>query len=482
MMKRHILSLACIFIVAINISGQPYIRFSGKVHDSKKGIGGVAVTDGYNVTYTDRKGTYILISDTIVEFVYISLPAGYDIPLSDGIPYFYFPVTDKTSPKQTINFELKKSESDDTKHTMFVCADTQIAFEEELVLLAAATEDVKTLAESMDNPVYGVVCGDMVADKSIFYKDIKRMIGATGVPFFFLPGNHDITFGVRSEELAKADYKQMFGPNYYSFNRGKVHYIALDDIFYSGNKSVILSYLHERQLKWLEHDLSSIMPGSLVVVMLHVPTSYNEELRQDGIRNVVQNRIHLHELLKPYTAHIFSGHTHYNENFVIHDNLYEHVHGAVCGLFWQTPYCSDGAPLGYGVYEVDGEHITWYYKGVGLHKDYQFRAYPAGNNPEKPSAVTVNVWNYDPEWKVQWLENGIPKGDMTQYNGHDPEVVNYTLQNKDNMRNPTLGSMPTNHLFYAEPSSPDAEITIEVTDRFSNKTMQTVTKEDVKKE
>ena len=475
-MKRKIILLAYIFIFTFHIWGQPYIRFSGKVHDNKQGISGVAVTDGYNITHTDAKGKFTLISDTIVEFVYISLPSGYDIPISDDIPCFYVPVTNKTSPKQTINFELKKSGRDDTKHTMFVWADTQIAFEEELISLAVATEDVKTLAESMENPVYGVVCGDIVADKIIFYKDIKQMLGATGVPFFYIPGNHDLTFGVRSEELSKADYKKTFGPNYYSFNRGKVHYVMLDDIFYSGNKSVIMAYLHERQLKWLERDLALIAPGSPVVVMLHVPTSYDEELRQDGIRTVLQNRTHLHEILKPYNAHIFSGHTHYNENFVIRDNLFEHVHGAVCGLFWQTPYCSDGAPLGYGVYEIDGESLTWYYKSTGYNRDYQFRAYPAGFNQEKPTAVTVNVWNYDPEWQVHWYENGIPKGNMTQYNGHDSEVVNYILYNKDNMRNPLLSSMPTNHLFYAEPSSPDAEITIEVTDRFRNKYIQKVTK------
>ena len=481
-MKRNTQLLAYLFIITINLSGQPHIKFSGQVCDGKQGISGVAVTDGYNVTYTDRKGMYTLISDTIVEFVYMSLPSGYDIPLSEGIPCFYVPVTDKTSPKQTINFKLKKSDRDDTRHTMLVWADTQIAFAEELLFLAAATEDAKILAESMGCPVYGVVCGDMVADKPVFYKDIKHMLGATDIPFFFLPGNHDITFGVRSEELAKADYKNTFGPNYYSFNRGKVHYIVLDNIFYSGNKSVILTYLHERQLRWLERDLASVAPGSLVIVMLHVPTSYNEDLRQDGIRNVLQNRTHLHEILKPYNVHIFSGHTHYNENFVIRDNLYEHVHGAVCGLFWQTPYCSDGAPLGYGVYEVDSDYLTWYYKGVGLPKNFQFRAYPAGFNPEKPTAVTVNVWNYDPEWKVQWLENGIPKGNMAQYNGHDPEVVSYIIHNKDKMRNPLLGSMPTNHLFYAEPTSSDAEITIEVTDRFGNKYIQTVAKEEKKKE
>ena len=189
-MKRNILFLAYLFIIVLNVSSQPYIRFSGKVYDGKQGIAGVAVTDGYNVTYTDAKGKYSMITDTVAEFVYISLPSGYDIPLSEGIPCFYVPITNKTANKQTINFELKKSVRDDAKHTMLVWADTQLSFKEELLLLATATEDVKTLAEGMGNPVYGVVCGDIVDDKYVFYKDIKQMIGAIGVPFFYLPGNH----------------------------------------------------------------------------------------------------------------------------------------------------------------------------------------------------------------------------------------------------------------------------------------------------
>jgi 3',5'-cyclic AMP phosphodiesterase CpdA len=471
-MQRKILSLAYIFIFAINLSGQPYIRFSGKVYDGKQGISGVAVTDGYNVTYTDRKGMYTLLSDTVAEFVYISLPSGYDIPLSEGVPCFYTPVTNKTSKKQTINFGLKKSDRDETKHTMIVWADPQLSVEEELLLLANAAGDVEALAETIENPVYGVVCGDIVDDKPVFYNDIKQLLGVTGVPFFFVPGNHDVTFDVRSEDLSKAGYKQTFGPNYYSFNRGKVHYVVLDNIFYSGNKSVIMAYLHERQLRWLERNLSSVAPGSTVVVILHVPTTYNKELQQDNVRNVMQNRNHLHDILKPYNVHIFSGHTHCNENFVIRDNLFEHVQGALCGAFWQTPYCSDGAPLGYGVYEFDGDHLTWYYKAIGYDKDFQFRVYPAGFNPEKPTAVTVNVWNYDPQWQVRWYENGVPQGAMTQYNGLDPEVADYTRKNRDTMRYQWIAPIPTNHLFYAEPSSPDAEITIQVTDRFGNTYIQ----------
>jgi len=86
--------------------------------------------------------------------------------------------------------------------------------------------------------------------------------------------------------------------------------------------------------------------------------------------------------------------------------------------------------------------------------------------------VTVNVWNYDPQWKVHWYENGVLKGEMTPYRGHDPYATDYIVKNKDKFRYNWISTGPTGHLFFAEPFSPDAKITIEVIDRFGNKYME----------
>ena len=73
---------------------------------------------------------------------------------------------------------------------------------------------------------------------------------------------------------------------------------------------------------------------------------------------VMNNRSHLYELLKPYNAHIMSGHEHYNENYVLADNLYEHVHAPLSTLFWQAPWACDGTPGGYAVYELTEVKLT----------------------------------------------------------------------------------------------------------------------------
>ena len=59
-------------------------------------------------------------------------------------------------------------------------------------------------------------------------------------PVYNVIGNHDDAFEkanlvMKSNDL-KADtvYKRHYGPTYYSYNRGKVHYVVLDDVEYRG--------------------------------------------------------------------------------------------------------------------------------------------------------------------------------------------------------------------------------------------------------
>ncbi|MCS2517767.1 calcineurin-like phosphoesterase C-terminal domain-containing protein [Bacteroides thetaiotaomicron] len=64
--------------------------------------------------------------------------------------------------------------------------------------------------------------------------------------------------------------------------------------------------------------------------------------------------------------------------------------------------------------------MKWYYKSAGHPKDYQFRSSAAGTSKEFPKDIIANLWNWDKNWKVEWLENGKVMGTMTQYTGVDP--------------------------------------------------------------
>ena len=92
----------------------------------------------------------------------------------------------------------------------------------------------------------------------------------------------------------------------------------------------------------------------------------------------------VHQLLDGYETHFLTGHLHSNSNIVFNDHQMEHNTAAVCGIWWHADVCIDGTPQGYGVYEVDGNQVKWYYKSAGHPKDYQFRSYAAGTSKEFP--------------------------------------------------------------------------------------------------
>ena len=101
------------------------LTLKGKVHNNGQAVTGVAVTDGFNVTVTDKNGYYELLSNNSAEHVYISIPAGYAFTNEKGIADFYRPITEKKGFFKS-DFNLEKLEMDDSKHNFVVWADTHL--------------------------------------------------------------------------------------------------------------------------------------------------------------------------------------------------------------------------------------------------------------------------------------------------------------------------------------------------------------------
>ncbi|MDF2192294.1 calcineurin-like phosphoesterase family protein [Paraflavitalea sp. CAU 1676] len=464
---------------AAPISYNTGLVIKGRVQSNGNGIAGVAVTDGYTVTTTDKKGNYSINAHSAAEFVYISIPAGHAFPNEKGIAQFYQPITSKEGSVKA-DFTLEKLAADDTKHQFVVWADTQIISEKDGELLKKeSAPDLKQLVASypQGSLFHGIGCGDLVWDHFELFDDYKEAVGISGVPFFNVIGNHDMDIDGGSDDVSAKTFKKQFGPTYYSFNRGKVHYIVLDNVFFIGTAKKYIGYLTEAQLSWLAQDLALVKPGSTVVVGNHIPTDTGNQRRnkltEEAIGGTVANRNQLYKLLKPYKVHIMSGHTHVNEKWE-KDNMIEHVHGTVCGAWWTGPICSDGTPNGYGVYEVDGDDIKWYYKSTGKEKDHQLRVYKKGKLANAPDEVVANVWNWDPKWKIEWWEDDQAKGLMEQRVEFDPWSVELhggpQLPKKHKFVEPTL----TDHLFFAKPSAAAKKITVQATDRFGNVFKETI--------
>ncbi|WP_161888230.1 calcineurin-like phosphoesterase C-terminal domain-containing protein [Pontibacter russatus] len=458
---------------AAKAGGVSAVRLSGKVLSQGRGVPGVAVTDGMNVTLTDAKGSYALESNATAEFVYISVPRGYAFENENGIARFYQSIAPARG-KFRADFELSKLAQDDTRHNFVVWADPQIISEEDAQLLkTVSAPDTKQLVGSYGDGAlfHGIGCGDLVWDKFELFEDYQQAVATTGIPFFQVLGNHDMDVEVRTDDLSGQTFKKLFGPTYYSFNRGEVHYVVLDDVFFVGQSKKYIGYLTERQLAWLEQDLAHVKPGSTVVVSLHIPAytkQHEREQAEEPMGGVVSNREELYRLLEPYKAHIMSGHTHFNEKLVAGDNRIEHVHGTVCGAWWTGPICFDGTPGGYGVYEVNGGDLQWYHKSVGHDRTHQMRLYPVGAVKERPEHMAVNVWNWDPAWKVEWFEDGRRMGEMQRGAALDPLSVELHQGAAKPAKHKWVEPQLTDHMFFARLSDAAERVTVQVTDRFNN--------------
>lgn len=451
--------------------GKP-VRVRGQVRADGRGVAGVGVTDGLSYVDTAADGTFELISRADRPFVYLTLPAGYAIPQqAAGTARLFQPLAPDARGEATARFDLTRSEVPDADHAFLVLADPQTQNAYEMGLLHAETvPDVRRTVQAMDLPVaFGVSCGDIMFDDLSLYPEYERAVARMELPFFQVIGNHDLDFEGATDAASARTFRSHFGPTYYAFDRGLVHYVVLDDVFWSGQE--YFGYLDDDQLGWLAQDLARVEAGRPVVVFLHIP-ALGTRFRRYGEREpapggAVANREALYRLLEPYQAHLMSGHTHEHEH-VFEGGTHEHIHGTVCGAWWSGPICYDGTPGGYGTYEVRGETLRWRYKPTGLDADHQLRVYPRGADPTAPHEIVANVWDWDPAWRVVWYEDGLRKGRMARRTGTDPLSESLHRGTALPERRPWVDPLRTGHLFYA-PVAPEArEVRVEVTDRWGH--------------
>ena len=94
-------------------------------------------------------------------------------------------------------------------------------------------------------------------------------------PARFLPGNHDLDFDSPEREHNFDTFRAHLGPDYYSYDSGKAHVIALNSIEYPtkqpAKKSDYTYGLGEKQLEWLRNDLAQVPDNQLIVLASHSP-------------------------------------------------------------------------------------------------------------------------------------------------------------------------------------------------------------------
>ena len=445
----------------------------GRVTDGAGPIEGVVVSDGVTVTTTDAQGIYQMRVKRNAPFVFVSVPAEYEIPVENGMPKIYKKIAMGDNDVVQRSFKLERTGKKE-RFTLLALADVQIGRDDEVTML---DEEVLPLLipyvqQELEAPVYGISLGDLVWDNMPFHEVYKQRIRKIGVPVFQVIGNHDHNKAITVDADADASFEAAFGPTYYSYNIGDCHFIVLDDVLYTGSSSYTADITDE-QMAWLEQDLKYVPKDKLIIIGLHIATS-----RRNRPTSHVADYKELYALLDGYNVRILSGHSHNNYTTTISETIEENTLGAVMGAYWNgEELCNDGSPRGYAVYEIEGNRIrNWYYKGTAFPREYQMYLYGPGEavSEKYRDGLILNIFNWHTTWTVEVQEDNagwvtLPSDSNLRYE-MDRRAYDFMFGDTKPEHRPTAEPESNNdHMFYYKPASESwGTVTVRASDPYGN--------------
>lgn len=515
--------------VVRNIPDKDGMTIKGVVYCGDEPVQGAQVSDGVNVTLTDENGWYYLASAKECGHVFVCNPKGYKYLRKAKYPEFYKTVdTERPSAVEQADFELERDEA--TDHTILFLADIQMCGRNEDIRQYEehAVGDINTSisnARKQGKDVYVITLGDQSYNTywhsyNIGIPEIHESMNLLDPDAIFnCMGNHDNNPKIAGDWAASADYREQWGPTYYSFNIGEIHYVVLDNIEFTNAecKNTFECNITTSVIKWLRKDLANVSKDTPIVVCMHAPLFYRPQCSKPNVPDPTKYRYNygsqFYNSVKGFKdVRVFTGHAHTNYT-VSYLNMTEYNVGAIGGNLWWTGYfvngnsvCNDGSPGGYRVLDTSGKELKTYYKCIGFDNGYQFRCYDLNNchitasrfapsyknpadidtwlangygfdssdynsdgTPKIPNRVLINVFAYDTNWKVEVLEDGKPL-EVSRISGYDPFSMisdgcqRFEKTGHNNSGNPTQNS----HLFLVTAKYATSPLSIKVTDQYGS--------------
>jgi 3',5'-cyclic AMP phosphodiesterase CpdA len=249
----------------------------------------------------------------------------------------------------------------------------------------------------------GLSLGDIVDDAPDVYPLVRAATAELGVPWMYLPGNHDVDAGATDDATSLREFHRAFGADTHARETASATFIALDDVIaMPGSKPAYIGGFREDQFAFLEAYLPTLRKDRLLVLAMHIPLF--EKNGKDSFRDA--DRARLFALLRDFPhLLVLSAHSH-SQQHVFHDAkdgwngprpLHEYNVGAACGSYWSgvkdaqgipDATMADGTPNGYAMLTVQpgGTYaLAWHNARdaadtqIGVHAPKVLRrgAYPA---------------------------------------------------------------------------------------------------------
>ena len=399
---------------------------NGRLDEGEAGLAGVKVSNGRDVALTGLDGGYRLLARADMS-VFVIQPSGWRTPTDTNfIPQFAYEHKPAGSPKPlrygglaptgplpaAVNFPLAPSQTGDD-FTCAVLGDIQAT--SNLEVGYARDTIVRELNDRPDRPACIFALGDVVGDDLGLIPRLADVLGAIGVPQWWVQGNHDYDSDADHDADSSDTWRRDYGPATYAFEVGQVLFIGLDNVVYpcgrvdyeefgrdfcgEDPRKTYNGRFTDDQMSFIDNLVKATDPDKLIVIGHHIPLVGfdNREEWQHQTDNAAQ----LYEILKGRKVLDLSGHSHTLENLAPGDSFdgwrqsvgvdsipFRHVvAGAVAGGWWNGDFDIAGTPMGL---QGDGSprgYIDMRVRGA----DYTLDYLASGQPTEKAMWLSMNT-------------------------------------------------------------------------------------------
>ncbi len=428
------------------LSGEPPVNAQGSVIEdtdgsfrrtaASRGLPGIMVSNGRDVTKTDADGRWSL-SVKPGDSLFVVKPSGFMTPVDPvtQLPRFALVHSPEGTPSSmaprfaglgptgalpdSIDFFLQRRD-EPAQFDALLFTDTQ---PETLAELGYVRDDVVATTAGVDAS-FGITHGDLMFDDLSYYDRFNKIIGTIGLPWYNCPGNHDMNLEAPDNAHSRDTFKRVFGARHHAFQHGGATFFLLDNVEYLGTDPAkpngfgkYQGRFGPDQLSFVRNVLANVPTESLVVYSFHIPLRTLQGTTP-AFANT-DNKEFFDAIASHPNAVSFSGHTHTNEHwyFGAADGFtggthHHHVLAAVSGSWWSGPFDergipialeSDGSPNGFHILSVDGNR-------------YQTTLVPARDPAHTPMRIVLDsqLHRADPEVLHEYPVGALLTGPIAQ--------------------------------------------------------------------
>ena len=258
-MKKTVLMLFCGAVLPLFANGKVFLdeNANGKFDDGEKGMAGVYLSNGKEITQSSADGSFSFKSK------------GYWVSVCT--PDKYVPTTAvwSSADSQSPAFGFAADKDYSAGVSFIHGSDIQYAVARKPGILRNAIN--KMSAAAIKHKCSMVICvGDLTPNgENPDLEAVKREFAKSPLQFYPVFGGHD---GAKDRTLA--NYKRVFGPLWYSWNCRGVHFAAFV------SEGFLTKEQHAEQYKWLKEDVSKVDKNTPIVLVTHAPGQASRFIRE----------------------------------------------------------------------------------------------------------------------------------------------------------------------------------------------------------